>query len=117
MRSVVLASSVILLVGGAFVLSGNPQNVGQFKFSSLPPAAEPARLETARLFNASPERYDLTHSIAAAQAPQQETVSWPEVSKPILKKRTVAASDARNRPVQERKPVTRKQMPKKLPPR
>jgi hypothetical protein len=116
MRSVVLASSVILLTGGAFVLSGNPQNFEQFKLSSLP-AAEPARIETARLFNASPERYDFTHSITADQAPQQQTVSWPEVSKPKLKKRTVAASDARNRPAQERKPVTRKQAPKKLPSR
>ena len=116
MRSAVL-SVVILLTGGAFVLSGKPKDVEQFRTSH--PAAELARIETARLFSASPERYDVTHSIAATRVPQPpETVSWPEVPKPKIKKRTVATSDARSdRPARERKPVMQKQVAKKLPTR
>jgi hypothetical protein len=104
MRKVLFASIAVVFV--ASVVSSRD---GHQRNSERLPAhdSEVPRLETARLFSASIDRFDVTNSVIVSQP---TAANWPEAPKPKPEKRSLHASET---PKVASTPVTKKSAPKK----
>ena len=103
MRKVLFASIAVVLVASAVSSrDGHQRNGGRLQAHD----SEVPRLETARLFSASIDRFDVTNSVTVSQP---TVANWPEAPKPKPEKHSLRASKT---PKIDSTPVT-KSAPKK----
>ena len=104
MRKVLFASIAVVLVASAVSSrDGHQRNGGRLQAHD----SEVPRLETARLFSASIDRFDVTNSVTVSQP---TVANWPEAAKPKPQKRSLHASET---PKVASTPLTRKSALKK----
>lgn len=105
MRKVLVLSIAVLFV--AAIASSRKDDQRKDLRLQLPNVEAP-KIETARLFSPSIDRFDVTNSVNVSQPP---AVNWPEAPKPLPEKRSApGSSEARQAATI---PATKKPAPKK----
>jgi hypothetical protein len=104
MRKVLILSIAVIFVAAA-ASSRDADRRNDLRLQV--PSVEAPKLETARLFSASIDRFDVTNSVHVSQP---TAVNWPDVPKPKLEKRSASASET---PKVTSAPATKKSSPKK----